>query len=108
MTGGATRLAIRREDTAEVCLLHLDGPVDRLTSDALRAELNALAASGPKTTQVSFAGVPILDSSGIGILITAKKSFAANGRYLILRDLSPRIAEVLKLLRLYDLLVVDL
>ncbi len=104
----AMELSIGREETPDLCVLSPVGEINRHTSELLRAQLGELAEMGPRQTLVSFARVTLLDSAGIGVLISAKKAFRASGRYMLLRDVPDRIAEVLRLLRLYEMLVVDL
>ncbi len=107
MTRTIESLSIAREETPDVCTLTLAGSVTLTTHDGLEVLLEGLAASGPPSTVVLLEQVPFIDSAGIGMFVSARKSFEENGRRLLLRRVPERIASVFRLLRLYETLVAE-
>jgi len=68
------------------------GPV----RDALHAALGA--GSGPLVVDIT--GVELLDATGLGVLVGAHRRARLDGRELVLRGASTRVARLLKVTRL--------
>ena len=87
---------VERDGTAT---LLITGEVDLACADDLRAQLQTvtalIASSGSSTGIVELSGVTFLDSSGLGVLIAAKKRAEAGGTDLALAHPSPACRSVL-------------
>ena len=79
---------------AQVAQLHLDGEMTIYRAAELRGLLlNALAGEGP--LELDLADVTEMDTSGVQLLLAARKFAAAAGRDLTLAAISPEAADVL-------------
>ncbi len=67
-------------------------------ADALKAALAGLAPDAP--FEIDLAGVTEMDSAGVQLLMSARRSAAAGGRALRIAGRSPAVAEVFRTLQL--------
>lgn len=93
----------RRE--GEILVMELSGRMtigagDAQAGDAVRAAL----ASGEKKILLDMRDVPVIDSSGVGELVSAYTSASNRGAVIKLLKLSPRVGEVLLSTRLIGVL----
>jgi anti-sigma B factor antagonist len=91
--------AVRDGDVAVVALR---GEVDVYAAPVLRTQLQELAVGDAGTVAVDLSGASFLDSSGVGVLIGARKRLAAGGRRLVLRSPSPEARGVIAVLGLEE------
>jgi len=77
--------------------LVITGEVDLACADELRDHLHAITASSATTGIVDLSGVAFLDSSGLGVLIAAKKRAVAAESDLALTAPSPACRSVLEI-----------
>jgi anti-sigma B factor antagonist len=77
--------------------LVITGEIDLACADELREQLRALTPSASRTGVVDLSGVTFLDSSGLGVLIAAKKHAVATDTDLALADPSPACRSVLSI-----------
>ena len=96
------RFALTAERTGSVAVLALRGEVDVYAAPLLRTRLQELVVGDSETVAVDLSGASFLDSSGVGVLIGARKRLAANGRRLILRSPSPEARSVIAILGLEE------
>jgi anti-sigma B factor antagonist len=91
--------------TSPAGTLDIDGELTIYRAAELRETLQAtLAALAPGADlTLGLAGVTEMDSAGVQLLIAARKSAAAAGRALRLRDPSPAVTDVFATLRLAPL-----
>jgi len=80
-------------------LLHIDGEMTIYRAFELKQALLA-ELEGSAVVEVNLAGVTEIDTSGVQLLMMARKSAQAGQRELRLAALSPAVAEVLELLGL--------
>jgi anti-sigma B factor antagonist len=73
------------------------GEIDAGTECALRDVLTSVLARGVLRAVVDLAGVAFLTSSGIGVLMGARKVLAAEGRSLVLASPRGEVAQILSL-----------
>ena len=71
------------------------------TSSALTMVLRTLVEEGKRRVLLNLADVTALDSTGLGTLVAGYASFEKAGGRLKLLNLSPKIAELLTLTKLY-------
>ena len=64
-------LDIQKNTTGQLCELTLTGEIDVYTAPSLKQELVALIESGCVNVIVDLGGVAFIDSSGLGVLVSA-------------------------------------
>jgi anti-sigma B factor antagonist len=71
------------------------------TSSALREILRSLVDEGKRQVVIDLAKVTTVDSSGLGTLVAGFASLEKSGGQLKLANLSPKIAELMTITKLY-------
>src|SRR5579863_596945 len=84
-------------------VLSLRGP---LTMENVSPFLNAVCRESAPTMILDFSGVPYLDSSGLGSLITACTSCVKTGRRIALTGVNQRVQKVFEITRVEQVLLV--
>jgi anti-sigma B factor antagonist len=84
-------------------VLSLRGP---LTMENVSPFLNAVRRESAPTMILDFSGVPYLDSSGLGSLITACTSCVKTGRRIALTGVNQRVQKVFEITRVEQVLLV--
>jgi anti-sigma B factor antagonist len=96
------------ETSESVKIVHLQGPVDVSQAVALRDVLGAQIDGPSARVLVDLSEVPLIDSSGIGVMVTAHRRADGAGAGFALAAPGPTVARVFsltrtdKLLDLYD------
>jgi anti-sigma B factor antagonist len=93
-------LQIRDEQDDTMCVLTLEGEVDVYTAPALKEKLVANIEKGCSNVVVNMEGVSFIDSSGLGVLVSALRRSRERGgsvRILCTRD------NILKIFRITGL-----
>ncbi|MBQ8195131.1 MAG: anti-sigma factor antagonist [Oscillospiraceae bacterium] len=89
-----------RRITAALC-----GDIDHHTARSMRAELDdVIARSRPEMLILDLEQVGFMDSSGIGLILGRLKSVQAVGGDMIIKNVRPNIAAVIRLSGLARLL----
>ena len=83
-------------------VLSFHGP---LTMENVSPFLNAVRREDAPTMILDFSGVPYLDSSGLGSLVSACTSFAKSGRRFALTGVNPRVRRVFEITRVDNVLL---
>ena len=91
------------EDT--VTVLRIEGELDALTVLDLRSTINRLVADAPAQVVVDLASLLLIDSSGIGSLVSLYKRLRAKGGDVSIRGLRDQPLAIFRLLRLDRVLV---
>jgi anti-anti-sigma factor len=88
-----------------VLRLTVDGPVLATTAEQLRDDVDR-ELSRPETVEfeVDLAGVPLLDSSGISVLLGCLAAAHSAGRHLAVLNPRPHVYRALQVLGLLDVL----
>ena len=81
-------------DRLERGVLSLHGP---LTMENVSPFLNAVRREDAPTMILDFSGVPYLDSSGLGSLVSAYTSCQKAGRRVALTGVNPRVLKVFEI-----------
>jgi anti-sigma B factor antagonist len=98
-------IVVRRADPDSAPVVVVVGEVDLLTAPQLRqAILDLLAEIPPPPIRVDLAGVPLLDSTGIFVLIDTFKRAQARGVPLTVEHPQPIVRRSLEICGLLDLL----
>jgi anti-sigma B factor antagonist len=84
---GATRIAI-------------EGELDTVTVGDLRAQLDKLVAKEPKRVEVDLSALRMLDSSGVGALVSLYKRVRGYGGEVVMVGLRDQPLAIFRLLRL--------
>jgi anti-sigma B factor antagonist len=87
-------------------VLEVHGEVDVSTAPELRSKLLAVAQSGQKTAVVDLTNVTFVDSTALGVLVSALKRFRSNGGDLRLVVTQPHITKVLEITGLTDVFAI--
>jgi anti-sigma B factor antagonist len=87
----AETLQIERLDNG---VLSFRGP---LTMENVPPFMNAVRREGAPTMILDFSGVPYLDSSGLGCLVSAYTSFSKAGRRVALTGVNQRVRKVFEI-----------
>ena len=87
---------IAEEPPSAPSVIVLAGDLDIETSPRLRDELNALLAGGVVTIVLDCAALDYIDSTGLGILVSALKQTANRDGALVLAQPSERVCELLR------------
>jgi anti-sigma B factor antagonist len=84
--------------------IELAGRVDAATAAAVRGTLHAAVLDGTGELVVDMSRVEALDAVGLGVLMGAHRLATSSGRSLVLTDCPPRIARLLRAIRLHRVL----
>jgi anti-sigma B factor antagonist len=93
----AETLQVERLDNG---VLSFRGP---LTMENVPPFMNAVRREGAPTMILDFSGVPYLDSSGLGCLVSAYTSFAKAGRRVALTGVNQRVRKVFEITKVEQL-----
>jgi anti-sigma B factor antagonist len=85
----------------------LRGEVDIATVGQLRQTLMGLLDTGHNRIVLDLAHLYFIDSTGIGVLIGAHRRAAEAGGELVLRRVSPRTRDVLRMVALDRVLTIE-
>lgn len=81
-------------------LVVLSGRVDASSVSAYRSSLHAAVETGVGPLVIDLAAVDIIDATGLGMLVGTQQRAEQAGRRLLLRDVPPRVARLLRLTHL--------
>jgi len=94
-----------RSTTVRRAVMTLPERLDVTTVGALRDALVVAIESGPGTdVVVDVSGVRVVDSVGLGLLVTTHRNCLRSGRRLVLVDPPPRLLRLLAVTRLHRVL----
>jgi anti-sigma B factor antagonist len=83
-----------------VTRLAIEGELDAVTVSDLRADLEKLVRSRPKVVDVDLSLLRMVDSSGVGALVSIYKRVGAQGGSVIIKGLRDQPLAIFRLLRL--------
>lgn len=89
-----------RTDTGDETVLKIDGTLDAVTAPELRPTLDALVAESRKLITIDLSNLRLIDSSGVGVLVSLFKRARASGGEVRLVGLRDQPLAIFKLLRL--------
>jgi anti-sigma B factor antagonist len=85
---------------AGLAQLSVEGELDTLTVGELRKEIEKLLATKPKRVDVDLSSLRMLDSSGVGALVSLYKQVRAQGGHVVMVGLRDQPLAIFRLLRL--------
>lgn len=95
------------EPDGQCRIVHLNGALDVSSAIHLREVLGQELTGPDARVLVDLSGVRLLDSSGIGILVTAHRRAASLGARLVLAAPQPSVGKVFELTRTNRLLLIS-
>ena len=88
-----------------VTQLAIEGELDAVSVSELRPDLEKLVKSKPTSVEVDLSSLRMVDSSGIGALVSLYKRVRAQGGHLVVSGLRDQPLAIFKLLRLDRVMV---
>jgi anti-sigma B factor antagonist len=89
-----------RTDEAGATRLSIDGSLDALTVRDLRPALDEIVAARPQRVMVDLEKLTLIDSSGVGAIVSLFKRVKANGGDVVVTGAREQPLAVFKLLKL--------
>jgi anti-sigma B factor antagonist len=89
-----------RADLENELQLHIDGALDALTARDIRPIFDQVVADKPKKVTVDLEGLTLIDSSGVGAIVSLFKRVKADGGQVVVVRAHDQPLAVLKLLKL--------
>jgi anti-sigma B factor antagonist len=97
-------MSYKRTDTGEVTIVQIDGTLDAVTAPEFRTLVDELVAENRKNITLELSGLRLIDSSGVGVIVSLFKRVRANDgqvRIVGLRDQPRAIFRLLRLDRVF-------
>ena len=91
---------VEKQMRREVVVLSLQGSLDALSAASLKAEVVALAAAQRRRVIVDMSGLDLIDSTGVGVLVSLLKRVRAIEGMVWFAGLCGQPLEVVRVLRL--------
>ena len=95
------QLSIRKQMEDGVLILTLKGQLDALTTDALLAEMSVLSESPSKLIVLDLKEISLVDSSGIGAIVSILKKTRAMSGDTALANVDSQPMQVFKIVNLH-------
>ena len=89
-----------RSDNGEETVVSIDGTLDELTAPELRPTLDAIVAESRKNVTLDLSSLRLIDSSGVGALVSLLKRVRAYGGEVRISGLRDQPLAIFKLLRM--------
>jgi anti-sigma B factor antagonist len=89
-----------RTDNGDQTILSIDGTLDALSAPELRPTLDAVVAEERKSITVDVSNLRLIDSSGVGALVSLLKRVRAHGGEVRITGLKDQPLAIFKLLQL--------
>jgi anti-sigma B factor antagonist len=80
--------------------LSIEGQLDAVSVSDLRMELDKLVASRPKSVEVDLSQLRLIDSSGVGALVSLYKRVRSQGGSVIIKGVRDQPLAIFQLLQL--------
>lgn len=95
-----------RKDNGDTTTLKIEGTLDAITAPEVRGETDRIVADGRLSVTVDLTTLRIIDSSGVGVIVSLYKRIRAHGGHVAIVGLRDQPRAVFRLLRL-DKVFVD-
>ncbi len=93
-------MKFERRDEGSVIALRIEGELDALSAPEVRPSLDAVIAAAPKRVTLDLASLRMIDSSGVGAIVSLYKRLRAAGGELEISGVSGQPLAIFKVLRL--------
>jgi anti-sigma B factor antagonist len=89
-----------RTDSGEETILRIEGTLDAATAPDLRGVVDAIVDEGRLLITLELSGLRLIDSSGVGVIVSLFKRVRANGGQVRIQGLRDQPRAIFRLLRL--------
>jgi anti-sigma B factor antagonist len=89
-----------RSDADGVTVLRIEGSLDAMSTPELRPVLDSIVADKRSRVEVELSGLRLIDSSGVGAIVSLYKRVRAQGGQLTVKGLRDQPLAIFRLLRL--------
>lgn len=89
-----------RTDTGNETVLVIEGTLDAVTAPELRSVVDDLVNEGRKEVTLELTQLRLIDSSGVGVIVSLFKRIRANGGQVRITGLRDQPRAIFRLLRL--------
>src|SRR5688572_16991364 len=93
-------MTFSRTDNADATVLRIEGVLDAVTAPEIRPTIDGLVEEKRREVTVDLAALRLIDSSGIGALVSLYKRVRAYGGAVTVTGLKDQPLSIFKLLRL--------
>jgi anti-sigma B factor antagonist len=93
-------MTFSRNDQGELTLLRIEGALDAMSTPELRPVIDAIVADRRPRVEVELAGLRLIDSSGVGAIVSLYKRLRAQGGQVTVKGLRDQPLAIFRLLRL--------
>jgi anti-sigma B factor antagonist len=93
-------MRFERSDQGDEVTLRIEGALDAVSTPALRPIIDALVAENKKLVTVNLSSLRLIDSSGVGAIVSLYKRVRAQGGEVQVKGLRDQPLAIFKLLRL--------
>ncbi len=90
----------RTENNDGIATLHIVGELDALSVTELRPELDRIVSDGERRVVVDLTGLRLVDSSGVGAIVSLFKRVRALGREFEVTGVQGQPLQIFEVLRL--------
>src|SRR5262249_51747009 len=99
-TPGGQAMTFQRIDGADEITVKIEGALDASSAHQLKAALEKLAAEQPKLVVCDLSALRLIDSAGVGTIVSLYKRMQTYGGVLKVRGLRAQPLAIFKVLRL--------
>lgn len=92
--------AYSRTDSGDETILRIEGTLDAATAPDLRGVVDAIVDEGRLLITLELSGLRLIDSSGVGVIVSLFKRVRANGGQVRIQGLRDQPRAIFRLLRL--------
>lgn len=89
-----------RTDNGDDTVLEIDGTLDAVTAPDLRTVVDQLVNERRKSVTLELSSLRLIDSSGVGVIVSLFKRIRANGGQVKITGLRDQPRAIFRLLRL--------
>lgn len=89
-----------RTDDGKATTLRIEGSLDALSAPDLRVIIDAIVAQKRSPVTVDLSALRLIDSSGVGAIVSLYKRVRADGGSVVVQGLSDQPLAIFKVLRL--------
>jgi anti-sigma B factor antagonist len=89
-----------RQDEGDGTTIRIEGTLDAVTAPELRGVVDTLVAEQKKNVLLELSGLRLIDSSGVGVIVSLFKRIRAQGGDVKIQGLRDQPKAIFKLLRL--------
>ena len=100
----AASLKVEMEDRDGIHLVHVSGPLDSITHDDFKNQMDALLARPPVRVVMDCENVTYVNSRGLALLAHYQRSSAKDLSFFGLVGLNPRISKAIEMLGMSKLI----